>query len=179
MSKSLFIVGLFTLSGLLVSGCDQKNTDNKNPVQATTQQKAATTLSENTSEDIKADLQKLNPILNNSNTEALALRDKVIKAAQAKDEAQVKAIIKDVSDNLSKTNEKLMALNFKSKEVHNLTMRIIEGNATAAKMTEISTKPNLTDEDKAELMELNKRSQALQATVGKELNELNNKYTAQ
>lgn len=178
MIKNFFIVGLIILLGFM-SGCDKKASDTKTSDTKPSPQSTVAKRSESNSEDIKVDLQKLNPILNHSNSEALSLRDKMIKAVQAKDENQIKTIVKEASSQLSQTNEQLLALTLKSKEVHNLTMKVIGGNVAAIRMTDISTKKNPTAEDKAELMELHKTSQSLQASVGKELDELNKKYGSQ
>ncbi|MBC3381121.1 hypothetical protein H8I69_18535 [Serratia fonticola] len=170
MKKTALVVA--TLVFALV-GCDEKHTVKQTISEGnfTAKQEA---LSSGNKADIKADLAALNAIVNASNSAAVKMKSEMFNAAQKQDQNALKAVLESAKANIEKANQQLVALNIKSKEIQGIRVKMVAGNKMAAELIEMSKKgASLSDEEKSEMMSLQKKSVAMQMDVGQQLNEFN------
>ena len=158
---------------LLLSGCNDSNTQTDVSSNFATKAELLPLQSE---PDILSDLNLINPILNKSNTEAIATRSSLSKAAQSDNKKGIKLLLSKSQQSLESTNKSLIALNLKSQEVQKIRVSIINGNMIAIKIHNIMLKDEKTAEDLKEINLLSKQSMTLQQNIGNELDSLNKKY---
>ncbi|NDJ57284.1 hypothetical protein GWD52_09815 [Enterobacteriaceae bacterium 4M9] len=159
----------------LLAGCDGQNTANSASAGNFTAKQE--TLSSANAADIKADLAQFNGVINSANSEAVSMRDELMKANSNNDKSAATAVLKKSQSLQESTNAKLIALTLKSQEVQGLRLKIVEGNMKAIAMAKIASKDTLSDADRKELGELGKQSVVLQMQAGTQLNELNSQYS--
>lgn len=158
---------------LALVGCDEKNVVKQDVSEGNFTAKQET-LSSNNKADIKADLTVLNAVVNASNDAAVKMRRDMQNAAQRQDQNVLKTTLENAKANIDKTNQQLIVLNIKSKEIQSIRVRIVAGNKMAAQLIEMSKKgANLSDEERNELMLLQKKSVAMQMDVGQEIDKYN------
>ncbi len=160
---------------LLLAGCDGQNATDSTPVGNFSAKQE--TLSSASAADIKSDLDELNNIINSANSEAISMRDELMKANSNNDKNAATAVLKRSQNLQESTNAKLIALTLKSQEVQGLRLKIVEGNMKAIAMAKIASKDMLSEADRKELSALGKQSVALQMQAGTQLNELNRQYS--
>jgi hypothetical protein len=133
-------------------------------------------LSSGNASDIRADLASLNAIVNKSNSEAMAQRERLMSARKSGDQAAIQSEMAKIKSHLENNNSVLMGLSVKSNEVQALRVQMIDGNTTALEMSTLSMKKDKTPDELQRIQALQKRSAALQQLVGKTLDELNARY---
>jgi hypothetical protein len=172
------IIYILLCGFMLVACSDSKTTSENNKVTTASGNLTAqsTTLSAQNDSDISSDLAALNAIMNKANSEAVSLREAMIKAAQSGDKSAVLAETTKVKTQLEGVNTTLSALTLKSQEVQAVRVKILDGNMRAIKLSELAMKQEKTSEDTKEMQLLQKQSVAMQQSVGKTLDELNAKY---
>ncbi len=158
-----------------LAGCDGQNAANNASIGNFSAKQE--TLSSASAADIKADLAELNSVINSANSEAVSMREELMKANSNNDKNAATAVLKRSQNLQESTNAKLIALTLKSQEVQGLRLKIVEGNMKAIEMAKIASKDTLSDADRKELSELGKQSVALQMQAGTQLNELNSQYS--
>lgn len=131
-------------------------------------------MSSNNKADIKADLTALNAIVNASNDAAVKMKNEMLNAAQKQDKKALEALLENAKANMEKANQQLVALNIKSKEIQGIRVKIVAGNKMATQLIEMSKKgASLSDEERNEVMLLQKQSVAMQMDVGQQLDKFN------
>lgn len=158
---------------LVLVGCDEKNTVKQNVAEGNFTAKQEV-LSSNNKADIKADLTALNAIVNASNDAAVEMKNEMLNTAQKQDPKALAAVLENAKANMDKANQQLVALNIKSKEIQDIRVRMVAGNKMATQLIEMSKKgAALSDEERNELMLLQKKSVAMQMDVGQQLDKFN------
>ncbi|WP_392551530.1 hypothetical protein RHO13_01250 [Orbus wheelerorum] len=158
---------------LFIVGCDNADNHTNTSSKLTS---SVNSLSLQNEADIRTDLKLINTIINNSNNEAITIRNSLSQAMQNHDKESIKSVIAKSKKLLETTNSSLAAMNIKSQEVEKVRTGIIDGNNLALKLQEISSKTELTSEDKNEIALLQKQSIEIQKKVGQELDSLNKSY---
>lgn len=133
-------------------------------------------LSSGNASDIRGDLASLNAIVNKSNSEAMAQRERLISARKSGDQAAIQSEMGKIKSHLENNNSALMGLSVKSNEVQALRVQMIDGNTTALEMSTLGMKKDKTPDELQRIQALQKRSAALQQLVGKTLDDLNARY---
>lgn len=137
------------------------------------------TLSLQNEKDIRADLSKVNPIINRSNSKAVELNRELITASKNNDNAKINTIFRENKESLESTNKSLFALTIKSQEVQEVRLGIYQGNMLSIKFYDLFAKENKSDKEKEEVNLMKKQMIALQTSIGGKLNQLNSQYQTQ
>lgn len=165
------------LSVTFLFGCDDKKSEAEVDPQGNFSVKAES-LSFQNEADIREDLDKLNSIINVSNSKAGVLSQKLIAAGKAGDGTAIKNILQDSKNLLETTNASLLNLNFKSSEVQKVRISVYQGNVIAEQFYNLYLKDNKSDAEKQEIALLQRKMVVLQQAVGAELDQLNTQYKA-
>lgn len=172
-------------SSLLFIGCSDKksNTEQNQQTQKTDTtsstgnwQAKNSELSTANATDIKSDLAQLNKITNQSNSQALQLREQAQSVAS--DPQKLKVVLNRSNDIQKEFQQKLMGLQLKSSEVQNIRTQMIDNLLTSQKLYEFSTAPNFDMKvPNEEFKQLSMRTIAIQQKVSTELDVLNKQYS--
>ncbi len=171
-------------SSILLIGCSDKksNTEQNQQTKESSStsstgnwQAKASELSSANAMDIKSDLAQLNQITNQSNSQALQLREQA--QAAASDPQKLKEVLSHSNDIQKEFQQKLMGLQLKSSEIQNIRTQMIDNLLTSQKLYELSTVPNFDMKAPSkEFKQLSMRTIAIQQKVGAELDGLNKQY---
>ncbi|PVZ88995.1 hypothetical protein C9426_05705 [Serratia sp. S1B] len=168
---------IFATVLLALVGCDDKNAASSTSSSGGNFAAKPETLSSDNKTDIKSDLDALNSIMNASNSAAMKLREDIVNAAKNKDMDALKKAYETGKANIEKINEQLLALTVKSKEIQDIRVKIYAGNKIAADLIDLAKKgADLSEDDKKQMMLLQKQSVAMQADYGQKLDKLNAEY---
>ncbi len=180
----ILVTSILSSSTILV-GCSDKKSDTTQTQQVEhtalstppgNWQTQASELSSAQAKDIKADLAQLNQITNQSNTQALKLRQQAQSAAS--DPQKLKDVLSQSNNIQKEFQQKLMRLQLKSSEVQTIRTQMMDNLLSSQKLYELSATPNFDlNTPTEEFKQLSMRTIAIQQKVSAELDALNKQYS--